>query len=63
MYSILQLYDKGYKVRYTSDNLEEINEKYQQFKSIIMDSNKIIIFDEKNNELISSEQLKVLMRI
>ena len=45
MYSIIQLYDKGYKVRYASDNLEEINEKYQQFKSIIMDSNKIIIFD------------------
>ena len=63
MYSIIHLYDNGYKVRYASSNLNDIYEKYQKLNSIITDSNKMIIFDNEKNNHISLEQLKILMKI
>ena len=40
MYAIIQLYDKGYKVRYASNNLEEIYKKYEVLNSINIKCNE-----------------------
>ena len=63
MYSIIHLYDNGYKVRYASNNINDIYEKYQKLNSIITDNNKMIIFDNEKNNHISLEQLKKLLKI
>lgn len=55
MYSIREIYDNGYKLRYASHNLEEINEIYVKLKTIIKNNNKLIIFDEINNEILSKK--------
>ena len=51
MYSIVQLYEKGYKVRYASNNLEEIYKNYNKLTTIY--PNKLHIFDDVNNNFIS----------
>ena len=51
MYLIVQLYEKRYKVRYASNNLEEIYKNYDIL--ITISSNKIYIFDDVNNKFIS----------
>ena len=50
MYSIVQLCEKGYKVRYASNNLEEIYKNYN--KLITISPNKLHIFDDVNNNFI-----------
>lgn len=51
MYSIVQICEKGYKVRYASNNLEEIYKNYN--KLITISPNKLYIFDDVNNKFIS----------
>ena len=51
MYSIIQLCEKGYKVRYASNNLEEIYKVYN--KLITISPNKLLIYDDVNNNFIS----------
>ena len=51
MYSIVQLCEKGYKVRYASNNLEEIYKNYDIL--IKISPNKLHIFDDVNNKFIS----------
>ena len=65
MYSIIQLCDKGYKVRYASNNLEEIYKNYEVLDSIdkCNEKNKLLIVDNIKNQFISFEQLKVLIGI
>ena len=52
MYSIIQIYDKGYKVRYISNNMEEIQKKYEILNINIKkydNKNKIFIIDNNFN--------------
>ena len=51
MYLIVQLCEKGYKVRYASNNLEEIYKNYDIL--IKISPNKLNIFDDVNNKFIS----------
>lgn len=51
MYSIVELCEKGYKVRYASNNLEEIYKIYD--KLITISANKLHIFDDVNNKFIT----------
>jgi len=51
MYSIVELYEKGYKVRYASNNLKEIYKIYNKLTTI--SQNKLYIFDDVNNKYIS----------
>ena len=51
MYLIVQLYEKGYKVRYASNNLEKMYKNYDIL--IKISPNKLHIFDDVNNKFIS----------
>jgi len=51
MYSIVQLCEKGYKIRYASNNLEEIYKIYNKLTTI--SPNKLHIFDDINNNFIT----------
>jgi len=51
MYLIIQFYEKVYKVRYASNNLEEIYKNYDIL--IKISPNKLRIFDDVNNKFIS----------
>ena len=62
MYSIIQLCDKGYKVRYASNNLEEIYKNYEILDSID-EKNTLRIVDNIKNQFISFDQLKLLIGI
>ena len=62
MYSIIQLCNKGYKVRYATNNLEEIYKNYEILDSI-NEKNTLLIVDNTKNEFISFDQLKVLIGI
>ena len=48
MYLIIQFYEKVYKVRYASNNLEEIYKNYDIL--IKISPNKLRIFDDVNNK-------------
>jgi hypothetical protein len=63
MYSIIELCDKGYKVRWATKNLEEIYKYYLKLSSvdeIRTKKKKFIILDYKKKDIISLEQLKSL---
>jgi len=62
MYSIIQLCNKGYKVRYATNNLEEIYKNYEILDSI-NGKNTLLIVDNTKNEFISFDQLKVLIEL
>lgn len=51
MYSIIEICKKGYKVRYASNDLEQIHKKYKILNHNI--NNKLYIVDDTNNKLIS----------
>ena len=51
MYLIVQLCENGYKVRYASNDLEEIYKNYDIL--IKISPNKLHIFDDVNNKFIS----------
>ena len=62
MYSIIQLYNTGYKTRYASNNLKEIYNTYILLDSInIKTNNKFYIIDN-NNQNISFMKLKLLIK-
>ena len=57
-FSIIELSGKGYKVRWTTENVKNIYEKYIELSSIT--KNKIII--QKNEKFISSTHLINLIK-
>ena len=57
-FSIIELCEKGYKIRWTTENLKNVYEKYIELSSIT--KNKIII--QKNEKIISSEHLINLIK-
>jgi len=63
MYSIIEICEKGCKVRYASNDLEEIYKKYTILNSIYIkyNKNKLHIFDDINNKTISLEYLEILI--
>jgi hypothetical protein len=61
MYSIIELVDKGYKIRFFSENLEDIYKHYKYLLSIYeirSIKKRLIIFDYKKNDIITFDQLK-----
>ena len=54
MYSIIQVCKHGIKVRYVSDNLDSINEKYTVLNNLD-NVDKLYIYDNLNNKCVLSE--------
>lgn len=55
MYSIIQVCEHGIKVRYVSDNLDSINEKYTVLNNLD-NVDKLYIYDNLNNEYVELEK-------
>ena len=57
MYLVVNLYECGYKIRFASDNPNDIVEKYKLLDSIDMKDKNLQIIDTEINEFITIEQL------
>ena len=55
MYSIIQVCKHGIKVRYVSDNLDSINEKYTVLNNLD-NVDKLYIYDNLNNKYVELEE-------
>ena len=55
MYSIIQVYEHGIKIRYASDNLDSINKKYNVLNNLD-NVDKLYIYDNLNNKYVEFEE-------
>ena len=57
MYLVVSLYDSGYKIRFASENPNDIIEKYKLLDSINIKDSNLKIIDTQLNDFIEIEKL------